>query len=110
MGDRLATINMGRKVGGYTVPIYVGREELGPRLTQCGLGRGLHTKRRLDPSNRLATVHQRYRQADRQRSDSIGRTVLQTVAQTLLSGHRDGQSGTIAIVTIAAPVGDYSEE
>jgi len=36
-----------------------------------------------DPSSRLATIHQRYRQ-DRQtgqRSDSIGRTVLQTVAQ-----------------------------
>jgi len=31
----------------------------------------------------LATVHQRHRQTgqDRQRSDSIGRTVLQTVAQ-----------------------------
>jgi len=46
----------------------------------------------LDPSNRLATIHQRQRQTDRtgqtvtdmtdkQRSDSIGRTVLQTVAQ-----------------------------
>jgi len=36
--------------------------------------------------HRLATIHQRYRQyrqdrTDRQRSDSIGRTVLQTVAQ-----------------------------
>ena len=42
-----------------------------------------HTKFHLDPSNRLATIHQRYRQ-DRQtgqRSDSIERTVLQTVAQ-----------------------------
>jgi len=27
----------------------------------------------------LATINQRYRQTDRQRSDSIGRTVLQTV-------------------------------
>ena len=45
----------------------------------------------LDPSNRLATVHERHRQTDRQidrqtgqdrqRTDSIGRTVLQTVAQ-----------------------------
>ena len=41
----------------------------------------------LDLSNRLATVHERYRQdrqtdrqTDRQRTDSIGRTVLQTVA------------------------------
>ena len=43
----------------------------------------------LDPSNRLATIHQRHIQTGqdrtdrtgRQRSDSIGRTVLQTVAQ-----------------------------
>jgi len=42
----------------------------------------VHTKFHLDPSNRLATVLQRYRQ-DRQQSDSIGRTVLQTVAQKL---------------------------
>jgi len=38
------------------------------------------TKWHLDPSNRLAALHQRHRQ-DRQRSDSTGRTVLQTVAQ-----------------------------
>jgi len=49
----------------------------------------LRAKFHLDPSNRLATVHQRYRQTgqdrqiDRQRSDSTGRTVLQTVAQKL---------------------------
>jgi len=43
----------------------------------------LHAKFHLDPSNRLATIHQRQRQdrQDRQRSDSTGRTVLQTVAQ-----------------------------
>ena len=37
----------------------------------------------LDPSNRLATIHQCHRQTgkDRQRSHSIGRTVLETVAQ-----------------------------
>ena len=40
----------------------------------------LHAKFHLDPSNHLATVQERYRQ-DRQRTDSIGRTVLQTVAQ-----------------------------
>jgi len=50
----------------------------------------LHAKFHLDPSNRLATIHQRHRQdrtgqTDRQRSDSIGRTVLQTVAQKLTS-------------------------
>jgi len=46
----------------------------------------LHAKFHLDPSNRLATIHKRYRETDRtgqtgQRSDSIGRTVLQMVAQ-----------------------------
>jgi len=65
MGNRLATIDMGRndmgrKVGD-AVPISVG--ELGPHLTQWRLGRGLpSTKWHLDPSNRLATIHQRYRQ------------------------------------------------
>jgi len=46
----------------------------------------LHAKCHLDPFNRLATVHQRHRQdrQDRQRSDSLGRTVLQTVAQERL--------------------------
>jgi len=49
----------------------------------------LHAKFHLDLSNRLATVHERHRQdrqtdrTDRQRSDSIVRTVLQTVAQKL---------------------------
>jgi len=38
MGDRLATIDMGRKVGA-AVPLSVG--ELGPHLIQCHLGRGL---------------------------------------------------------------------
>ena len=43
----------------------------------------LHAKFHLDPSNRLATIHQRHRQTDRtdRRTDSIGRTVLQTFAQ-----------------------------
>ena len=64
---------------------------LGPHLTQCGQGRGIPAcqlaKFHLDPSNRLATVHERHRQTDRQdrtdrqRSDSIGRTVLQTLAK-----------------------------
>jgi len=37
MGDRLATIDMGRELG--AVPLLGG--ELGPHVTQCGLGRGL---------------------------------------------------------------------
>jgi len=51
-----------------------------------------HAKFRLDLCNRLATVHQRHRQdrqTDRteqvkQRSDSIERTVLQTVTQKVI--------------------------
>jgi len=38
MGDRLATIDNGRKVGA-AVPLSMG--ELNPNLIQCGLGRGL---------------------------------------------------------------------
>jgi len=46
----------GPKEQGAAVPLAL-REELGPRLTQCGLGRGLpHTKRHLDPSSRLAAI------------------------------------------------------
>jgi len=38
MGDRLATTDMGQKVGAAVPFTY---EELGPHLTQCRLGRGL---------------------------------------------------------------------
>ena len=46
----------------------------------------LRAKFYLDSSNRMATIHQRYRQTGQigqteQRPDNIGRTVLQTVAQ-----------------------------
>jgi len=51
---------------GAVVPLSVG--ELDPHV---------------NPSNRLASVHQRHRQTG-QRSDSIGRTVLQTVARKLM--------------------------
>ena len=60
MGDRLVTIDMGRKWG-QPCPFPWGGE-LDPHLTQCGRGRNLHAKYHLDPSNRLATIHQRYRQ------------------------------------------------
>jgi len=79
---------MGRKLGGGLCPFW---GELGPHLTQCGRAEAyLRAKFHLDPSNRLATIHQRYRQ-DRQyrtgqtgqRFDSIGRTVLQTVAKNI---------------------------
>jgi len=61
---------------------------LGLHLTQCGRGRGLPACQvpswSLQPFD--TTVHKRHRQTgqdrqDRQRSDSIGRAVLQTVAK-----------------------------
>jgi len=44
--------------------------EVCPHLTQCGLGGGLylHAKWHLDPFNRLATIHQRYRQTGQTRT------------------------------------------
>jgi len=39
MGDRLATIDTDRKVGA-AMPL-LGEGELGPHLTECGLGQGL---------------------------------------------------------------------
>jgi len=53
----------GPKIGG-AVPLWEG--EQGCHLIQCGQGWGLpaipHAKFHIDPSNCLATVHQRYRQ------------------------------------------------
>ena len=43
------------------------RGDLRPHLTQCGGAEAyLHVMFHLDPSNRLAAVHQRHRQTDRQ--------------------------------------------
>jgi len=83
MGDRLATTDMGRKVGSCA-PL---AGELGSHLTQCGWCRGLLASQVSSWSSRLATTYQRHRQdkqtgqTDRQRSDSIRQTVLQTVTQ-----------------------------
>jgi len=54
----------GPKSGRLLCPV---RCELGPHPTQCSMGRGLppYTKWHPNPSNPLATIHQRYRQ-DRQ--------------------------------------------
>jgi len=40
MGNRLATIDMGRKLGAVPL-LFLGGGELGPYLTQCGLGHSL---------------------------------------------------------------------
>ena len=82
---------MGRKLG--AVPIWGG----GAGSPYHNVPRAevyVHAKFHLDPSNRLATVQQRYiqtdrsghtgqtdRQTERQRYDGIERTVLQTVDQ-----------------------------
>ena len=55
MGDRLATIDMGRKLGtGCCVPF--GDRELGPHLTMWPVKAYLRTKWQLDPFSRLATT------------------------------------------------------
>ena len=68
----------------------------------------LHAKFHLDPSNRLATVHERHSQTDREtgqtdrkRSDSIRRTVLQTVTQktdTPITSHNSSKNRTLSII------------
>jgi len=52
-----------------------------PTYSMAGTEAYLHAKFHLDPSNSLATAHQRHRHRTEQRSDRIRRTVLQTVGQ-----------------------------
>jgi len=40
MGDRLATVDMGQKIGGRGC-VRFEAAELDPNVTQCGLGRGI---------------------------------------------------------------------
>jgi len=67
---------MGQKLGGCAT--FAGR---------AGAEAYMYAKFHLDLCNRSETIHQRHRQdrtdsqTDRQWSDSIGRTILQTVAQ-----------------------------
>jgi len=91
--------------GGWLCPFPWG-EELGLHVTQYRLGRGLPpcSKWHLDPSSRLATIHQRYRQTG-QRHRSTGRTVTSNGRpKTVFCGNikekkarvvlSDGQCGT----------------
>jgi len=82
--SRLATTDMDWKLG--AVPHFFERGELSPHLTQCGQGRGLPpcqvSSWSIQPFGHNTPTLQTDR-TDRQRSDSIGRTVLQTVAQKL---------------------------
>jgi len=55
--SRLATTDMGRELGLCVIE----GEDLGPHLMQHGQAEAyLHAKFHLDPSSRLATVHQRH--------------------------------------------------
>jgi len=61
-----------------------------------------HAKFYLDASNRLATIRQCYRQTgqtDRQRFDSIGRTVYRQTGQT--DGRRSDSIGRTVLQTVA---------
>jgi len=64
MGDRLATIDIGLKVEGLlaAVPLSVGRAMSHFNTISHWTEAYLRTKWHLDPSNRLATIHQRFRQ------------------------------------------------
>ena len=74
MGNRLATIDMGRKRGWAVVPLMWGGAG-SPSNNVDWAKAYLLTKWHLDPSNGLATIYQRYRQTG-QRSRSIGEPLL----------------------------------
>jgi len=63
----LSTTDMGRKLGACMPPFLDGGE-LGPQPNVAWAAAYLLVKFHLDPSNRLATIHQRYMQTDRQDS------------------------------------------
>jgi len=100
--------DMGRKLGSVSL---WGRGDLGPHLTQCGRGRGLPpAKFHLDPSNRLATIYQHYMntgQTARQRTDSTGRTVLQTVAKKSTIGYMISSMNIAAIMRRRKLIGQH---
>jgi len=90
LSSRLATTNIGRKLGRVVPSPFFGSEkELGTHLTQCGLGRCLPpcqvASSSIQPFGQNTPTSQTGQtgpdRQDRQRSDSVGRTVLQTVAQ-----------------------------
>jgi len=60
MGDHLATINNGQKVGAAVVPFCGGAVSPSNSVTEAEAY--LSTKWHLDPSNCLATIRQHYRQ------------------------------------------------
>jgi len=74
----------GPKIGRGCAPVFLQGGSWSQSNTMWPGPAYLRVEFHLDPSNRLATIHQCHRRKDRQtgqRSDSIGRTVLQTVSQ-----------------------------
>ena len=80
MGDRLVTIDVGRKVGGCCAPFHGGAgspsNTVWPGPRPASIPSGILINLTVWPQYTNVTDR-----TDRQRSDSIGRTVLQTVAQ-----------------------------
>ena len=75
MGDRLATIDMGRKFGGVKlggVYPFFGGAGSPVQHNMTGAEAYLHAKFHLGRSNRLATIHQHHRQTDS--TDGTGQT------------------------------------
>jgi len=73
MGDHLATIDIGQKVE-TAVPLSLGGSWVPMKYNVAWAEAYLRTKWRLDPSNRWAIIHQRYRQKG-QWSHSTWRTI-----------------------------------
>ena len=97
----LATTAIGRKLG--AVPHWERASWVPIQRSVARVEAGMRAEFHLDPSNRLATVHQRYtvsrtRQTgqDRQRSDSIGQTVLQTGAKKAVINYFSSTALTVA--------------
>jgi len=74
MGNRLATIDIGRKVEGCCAS-FRWRSWVPISYNIAWDEAYLRTKWHLDPSSRVVTIHQRYRQTDRQ-TESTGRTTV----------------------------------
>ena len=85
--SRWASTDIGRKLWA-AVPLF--GEELGPHLTQCGRGRVLPrwqvSSWSIQPFGHNNQRYGQYRQTG-QRSHSIGRTVVQTIAKNLPIAH-----------------------
>ena len=85
--QQFGATNMGRKLGG-AVPLWRRRSWVPIEHNVARAETYLLAKFRLDPSNRLATVHERHiqtGQTDRQRTDSIGRTVFLNGRRIIIS-------------------------